>query len=814
MKNIIFVFTSAVLIFFSNAYAQNAYYDSYKIDRVFKIMDNGDLLTTLKKDPKIDALLNKIDDEKYPRADILKYAKDASQNYNELVKNVNEIYKIIFEIVSSNPEDLKKQKNIFEESEEGARKKIEELDKKIILLSSNVNSNLSPQVNSKLIDINTNLKSLQCSENPTIKEIENFIVEKSKIDKIIYSLNSTSEILKTAKICTGNSADIISKSQDLLQDLITTFKANADLNNYLKNFEEIENQNKLKNYYKFKKDEIAEILERFKILVQNGFTPNSPDFLQMLTKSTNGQNIDPTKTTTLENKNDEISNSQKFSISEAAFIQAISDVMISKFKESLITNAISELIVKDSARLEYRLFNQTIDYISELKTNQEISVPVILKNLKKNIFSDFDKLPENIFNSNIVPDSIINPNARNIIKGVLPFLKLFKEKKHPVEILNLAAVFVDKSMTLDTDLKKSIKTVLYLQKNLRDLSAEKDNLQIWLPSDKILDILLNEQRRKLFIAGLINNTDDPEIVEMLRPMINEMDNTSQLTDETKNILLDFIVKLNKFEKSIESINKGVNDESIVMYFDSFGDFFCLFKTIGKKYKIEFDKNNNYEFTIRTSIEIIKSVAGKNYLQLINIMSKFIESKKYEFLKDFSKFIAVLDGIMSANSNAELEVAISNVVEKYGGYSLKRENIGTLSINSYLGLSFGVEYIGSTFGMEGEKAGNYGLNAPIGLNLSYGRLNLFAQVFDFTAPLNYRAASTEELPSDIKFKNLISPGLLFLINPSDKYPVAFGFGVQYMPELRKLNGDESTNYKSTKFGLYILYDLPLFNVFKF
>jgi hypothetical protein len=63
---------------------------------------------------------------------------------------------------------------------------------------------------------------------------------------------------------------------------------------------------------------------------------------------------------------------------------------------------------------------------------------------------------------------------------------------------------------------------------------------------------------------------------------------------------------------------------------------------------------------------------------------------------------------------------------------------------------------------------------------------------------------------VKFKNIISPGIFFVLGISKTFPLTFGLGYQYAPSLRGIeNTDEIVN--ALRFSGFLAIDL---NILKF
>lgn len=794
----------ALFIFFwfiETGISQNAYYDSYKIMRILD----------LKK------VIEQIESAKYEGLDINnineiissfdEYGNLKEGDYNLIVLKVNDVYSKIFGFLNL---------------------PISKIDEKIKFINDGLNLQQE------------NLKKIQDSYNIISDSIKKEI---GKLNENVNTALSCDSTIDTININTLD--DVITKTQlTKWEKIISSNCSSETLRNFLesvslnfKKYDSLKNEmNSLQTSISNSKNDISILknqIELRKELISKDYLTDIEKLKDLTSKKTEGLTVEASKTVSLDVKNEMLTDQQSFNISEAALIQAFSDVIISSFKQNVISFAIDKLIDEKDETTQIILKN-TIRYIKDLKQSHDISLPVILQKVKTNIYQDFDALPDNLLNDKILSRFNISEDRKLVLKSLLSFSKILKDKKHPVEVLNIAQENLKRGVFNESkDFQKYLLMTLILQKNLRDLSPNSENVQVWITSDKIIEMLKNPVWTNLFFESLTSRLDEYEKILNLdvefEKLKKEASGVKQIVDESKSLLFSYVLKLNKFEKTIDALSKKIDDESIVLFFDSFKELLSTFQQIELKCKTAPGPNSNKYLTlVESSVDIIKCISGKDYIHLIQALSYIANldtrtgSKLIIVTESVSEKIALVDGIMNSKTGEELESAITNVVTKNGGYAGKIENSWSLSVNSYLGLFFGGEYIGNVtpFSMNlsgGDKAVNFGISVPIGLNISYTpenwpTFNFLLQIFDFTAPINYRFSDTSALPSEIKFKQLISPGLLLMVNPSKEYPIGIGLGIQYMPELRKINESPQEN-KSVKYGFFMSYDLPLFYLYK-
>jgi hypothetical protein len=173
--------------------------------------------------------------------------------------------------------------------------------------------------------------------------------------------------------------------------------------------------------------------------------------------------------------------------------------------------------------------------------------------------------------------------------------------------------------------------------------------------------------------------------------------------------------------------------------------------------------------------------------------------------------------LKARNPAEVKAAIRMVAMPPGSSQAKKESSFDISINSYVGIYGGQETLLNP-GIEDAVKPTYGLTVPVGISIStgfgrYGSLSLFMPVVDLGAVAAFRIETNQavNLPN-FSLQNLASPGA-YLIYGVPNYPFAIAGGVQYGPQLRKIERNglniESPAYR---YSLALTVDIPLFNLY--
>ncbi|WP_448701834.1 hypothetical protein ACFGVR_06225 [Mucilaginibacter sp. AW1-3] len=221
------------------------------------------------------------------------------------------------------------------------------------------------------------------------------------------------------------------------------------------------------------------------------------------------------------------------------------------------------------------------------------------------------------------------------------------------------------------------------------------------------------------------------------------------------------------------------------------------------------KSNDYAALVLNSSALLADLLGSNYT----------------FKESYIKYGTFMANIIQANNSDEVNAAIEAAVLPVGSASIKRETPVNISLNAYIGPTFGSEYISKS---QNPTAPVVGITAPVGVAFSLGNNKspnaaatvggkshtLFVSLIDVGALASYRLSdNTTTVASEIELKNIVSPGLFYYFG-FGKCPISIGFGAQLGPQLRTVTGTTVTvdsNYY-VKYGASIVVDIPFFNLY--
>ena len=224
------------------------------------------------------------------------------------------------------------------------------------------------------------------------------------------------------------------------------------------------------------------------------------------------------------------------------------------------------------------------------------------------------------------------------------------------------------------------------------------------------------------------------------------------------------------------------------------------------------------------------------------LDKLLEEKENKIRKmhEIFKYGAFLAAVVESKDADEIKRAIQAVALPAGSYSIKRRAFRNISLNSYPGLTGGMELASNN--TNNNWAPNFGFTAPIGLAYSWGYKTkidgykyftkpayrrrvehstklegnrflsghsgtLYLPLIDLGAVVLFRLDNNgDALPEDIGFQQIFSPGIMYAHGLPD-LPISIMGGMQVSPQLRKIDEQKANSFR---FNVSIVVDLPLAN----
>jgi hypothetical protein len=222
----------------------------------------------------------------------------------------------------------------------------------------------------------------------------------------------------------------------------------------------------------------------------------------------------------------------------------------------------------------------------------------------------------------------------------------------------------------------------------------------------------------------------------------------------------------------------------------------------------------------------KAILEEELLELRYKEAGAVQIKRMEAriknLGHIAKNIAFYGGFMadvlSSTSSAQIKGILDRYAQPVGSYSAKRKAHFSIDLNAFPGLYVGREFLGNS------RPGLVtGVTAPIGISLNWGQKSLFGKkqghsfsaffsFIDIGAAFSYRWNNDGEgFPAEVRWAQVVSPGVQAVWG-FRKVPLSIGCGLQYTPQLRKLDASSATFDQNVwRVGISASVDVPIFGI---
>ena len=254
-----------------------------------------------------------------------------------------------------------------------------------------------------------------------------------------------------------------------------------------------------------------------------------------------------------------------------------------------------------------------------------------------------------------------------------------------------------------------------------------------------------------------------------------------------------------------------------------------------------------------AIGIKKNIETRNYskvlVDILNYLPKVVDQKELDksvLFAEFLKYANLAVGLASAKTAEEMAAVINAAALPVQSYRLKRKSPFSITLNAYAGGFYGVENLNNK-DVKNQTAGLLAFAAPVGVGFNWalgtkykegkfggaqyknkrledesrylGRhsLSLFVSVIDIGALAAYRLKDDQTPVDEIELQNIFAPGAQ-LIFGFGRTPLSLGAGIQYGPELRRVEAADNAltpviESRGWRFGVSLMVDIPLLEVHK-
>lgn len=365
-----------------------------------------------------------------------------------------------------------------------------------------------------------------------------------------------------------------------------------------------------------------------------------------------------------------------------------------------------------------------------------------------------------------------------------------------------------------------------LQRNLRDTTASsKDQFSnVWINLSELRK--LDNGIKWNYFAGLLYQQDRAFFDEFFFSGVNKTlqgisdDDIKKVRDITNNML----TALNEIKTFRANLTEKNIEDNFVGYMK------LMIKTVtSSSFLARLDYNQNeLDRFVRLSdyaLNLYDNARKKDFSNTIYYTTQVLQ--EFITLDDDNKVLLSMEkygSFMADVVNSEDSDQVKEVIKKHAApptsFILKREYPFTLSFTGQPGYFISAEKL---TGDNQKFKFVSGISLPLGFEASFkvkrgrenaGSINLFAQLIDIGAILNFRLDdSTSTLPDQVNFKQLFSPGGALTYGFKNS-PLVLGVGYQFTPELREVTQNGNQVYENGhRIFLKVAWDIPLINIAK-
>jgi hypothetical protein len=519
------------------------------------------------------------------------------------------------------------------------------------------------------------------------------------------------------------------------------------------------------------------------------------------------------------------------------------------------------------------LFPNTVGFISSVAVYKYATIlPALTAAFQK----DFNAMGSNLLKFRVasnypgydsVPsikkraDSIVNflnntIAGRSIMAAVVGMNDVIKGYNPVIVISDVAGDQSCDPSTHNDNLSNSVQFVNMFSQSLRS----SDSGRAWITKQEVLTLTNDPTTLKLYF-GLLYAVDQKSSHKIVfNDAANLVTLQSILTKlHTAWATVDGLNFINTFKSTANSVSEASDNALVISTasnksrtpsFLQYADYTTSFSNLVKLTTSLLNSNaalNPFSPTILKDLEKFTTllndamnscydIESQNYGALVlhtsTLIGDVVNNQNYSFKSNYVKYGSFMASIVSAKNSDDVAAAFDAAVLPAGSSSIKRETYFNISLNAYLGIFGGAEYLPTL--RKNATAFSLGVTAPVGVAFSWGNkmcgsktlkngnpkggksLTLFIPLIDVGALAAFRLNNdSTNVASTVQLKNIIAPGLYFYYGLG-KCPISIGIGGQYGPLLRGVNVAPSemnvNNNYYLRFAINVVVDMPFLNFY--
>ena len=530
-------------------------------------------------------------------------------------------------------------------------------------------------------------------------------------------------------------------------------------------------------------------------------------------------------------------------ISESELIFALTDVIIDRAKQELATAYFDRLSNKmETETLNFKFgadCNSKQVYLKDIFPNFHLLIKNSNANMNLQIGNtlistfkkDIEGLPQTIDNK-VIPKCYKSTNEYTLFNTSFKIYDNLKDGNslpytisslRPDEATNKADFILNILVGISESMLKKNST------NWMELSSK--NAILSNSYELYLSLLYNNTKLKTSfdeIGFSMQNKDTFafELSNSIQKLYSISNKISQIGRPYSNSNT-FEIDYNTSEKENSNVNKKV--VQLDMSVSIANDLLSIINSLSnfKKDNCTKKKIEDGIFISEQLFDFYSSIKKNQYsdavLASLSILNKFVDESQIP--SSLVQYLTLAADISQAQNVEEAKNIIDNAILPVGSYKIKRSVKFSSSINSYIGLNGGREFLDYKK-LKNNSAYYIGPFLPIGIDLSWSNgtenemgwsHSAFISIIDLGVVAGYRfdndtTLNVEKVP-DVKFKHIISPGVFYICGIKNS-PISFGTGAQFSPLLRSISDENNIELNiasSIRWTMFVAVDIPLMNI---
>ncbi len=509
-------------------------------------------------------------------------------------------------------------------------------------------------------------------------------------------------------------------------------------------------------------------------------------------------------------------NTSAFS-SEAAIINAVATFMANRTKQEVLYYAIDRIFsISESENEIGKIFSTILPMTKNL-----------IKKLKKaGVYyaSDFDLIRQmielDVINLPATIPSVLSkdPLTIDLLFTTGRILLLSKRGQTVPEL-------IDELSSKQWENKYYASTMKSMQIMTNSLIEKKGKLTKWVEDDKLTKLKPLEKDTSIFqqfYYGLLLQQmlmqEDRNIDQILsnymtvgsyKKFTQKMYASIEVVQNVKKIDLAFKNVSKEFD--INWVLK-TSDDLTTTIFD-----FMAFSGLQQELSLP----TNIRSDINAVTEITKLIYAKNVQGALTALILKLATSDEISIEELRKLIFFVE-LSKIKSPDQFENFMTTYAAPIGSSSLKRSASFNISLNGYVGLNGGYEFIKGSKTKDQNNSGIVGVTAPIGVSFSFapskcGSFSFFMSALDLGSLVNMRFKNDSTNYSKLRFEHFFTPGFGLSYN-FRKTPLTLGVFGNYINNVRTIEYTSGntiiteTNKSVYRATVSLLIDIPFFTIY--